>query len=95
MNELISDYLKMKDVEFLKDYRLSRLSTVRIGGIADVVAFPKNIGELCSALDFCLKNEIFCKNPRCITSCEQELDHIFTQVENGEYRCLYCEAKAK
>ena len=42
-----------------------------------------------------IKNEIFCKNPRCITSCEQELDHIFTQVENGEYRCLYCEAKAK
>ena len=40
-------------------------------------------------------NEIFCKNPRCITSCEQELEHVFVETENGEYRCLYCEAKAK
>ncbi|MBE6663699.1 MAG: aspartate carbamoyltransferase [Ruminococcaceae bacterium] len=42
-----------------------------------------------------IKNEIFCKNPRCITSCEQELDHIFELTENGELRCIYCEAKAK
>ena len=40
-------------------------------------------------------NEIFCKNPRCITSCEQELDHVFKVTTEGECRCLYCEAKAK
>ena len=40
-------------------------------------------------------NEVFCKNGRCITSCEQELDHVFTKAENGEHRCIYCEAKAK
>ena len=34
-----------------------------------------------------------CKNPRCITSVEQELDHVFvlTDPEKGVYRCLYCE----
>ncbi|HJB21040.1 MAG TPA: aspartate carbamoyltransferase regulatory subunit [Candidatus Fournierella merdavium] len=34
-----------------------------------------------------------CKNPRCITSVEQELDHVFvlTDPEQGVYRCLYCE----
>ena len=44
-----------------------------------------------------LKNVISCKNPRCITSCEQELDQIFklTDEEQREYRCLYCESKAK
>lgn len=44
-----------------------------------------------------LTNVIKCKNPRCITSCEQELDHIFklTDRENKVYRCLYCEAQAK
>lgn len=44
-----------------------------------------------------LTNVIFCKNPRCITSCEQELDHIFklTDESEREYRCLYCETKAK
>ena len=44
-----------------------------------------------------LVNVISCKNPRCITSCEQELDQIFTLTdkENRVYRCLYCETKAK
>jgi aspartate carbamoyltransferase regulatory subunit len=44
-----------------------------------------------------LKNVITCKNPRCISSCEQELPHIFklTDKENRVYRCLYCETKAK
>ena len=38
---------------------------------------------------------IRCKNPRCITSIEQELPHIFYLAdENTEtYRCMYCEEK--
>jgi aspartate carbamoyltransferase regulatory subunit len=38
-----------------------------------------------------------CKNPRCITSTEQELSHVFrlTDKENRVYRCIYCETKAK
>ena len=44
-----------------------------------------------------LVNVISCKNPRCITSCEQELDQVFTLTDkdNRVYRCLYCETKAK
>ena len=43
-----------------------------------------------------LINVIKCKNPRCITSCEQELDHIvrLTDREKKVYRCIYCETKA-
>lgn len=43
-----------------------------------------------------LKNVIECKNPRCITSVEQELPHLFklTDRENRIYRCVYCETKA-
>ena len=43
-----------------------------------------------------LKGVIKCKNPRCITSTEQELEHIFklTDRENKVYRCIYCETKA-
>ena len=42
-------------------------------------------------------NVIKCKNPRCITSTEQELDHIFklTNAEKKIYRCVYCESQAK
>ena len=37
-----------------------------------------------------------CKNPRCITSIEQELTHEFklTDPQNRVYRCIYCEQKA-
>lgn len=44
-----------------------------------------------------IKNVIKCKNPRCITTTEQELPHIFklTDRENRIYRCVYCESKAK
>ena len=43
-----------------------------------------------------LRNVIFCKNPRCISSVEQELPHIFKLADrkNKVYRCLYCETKA-
>lgn len=42
-------------------------------------------------------NVIRCKNPRCITTTEQELPHIFklTDRETRTYRCIYCETKAK
>lgn len=42
-----------------------------------------------------LTNVIFCKNPRCITSVEQEIDHIFklADPDKKEYRCIYCETK--
>lgn len=38
-------------------------------------------------------NIIKCKNPRCITSVEKELDHIFvlTDKDKKTYRCKYCE----
>ncbi|MBR3811022.1 MAG: aspartate carbamoyltransferase regulatory subunit [Agathobacter sp.] len=42
-----------------------------------------------------VKNVIKCKNPRCITSIEQELDQVFqlTDPVKEVYRCKYCEEK--
>ncbi len=42
-----------------------------------------------------LKNVIKCKNPRCITSVERDLDQVFvlTDKEKMTYRCIYCETK--
>ena len=44
-----------------------------------------------------LHGVIRCKNPRCITSTEQELPQVFrlTDRENKVYRCVYCETKAQ
>ncbi len=42
-----------------------------------------------------IRNVIFCKNPRCITSIEQELPHVFVLADPRKeiYRCKYCEEK--
>ena len=42
-----------------------------------------------------ITNVIKCKNPRCITSIEQGLDHVFilADPEKEVYRCKYCEEK--
>lgn len=44
-----------------------------------------------------IKDVVKCKNPRCITTTEQDLPHIFklTDAETKTYRCIYCESKAK
>ena len=44
-----------------------------------------------------LKNVIRCKNPRCITSVEQELPQVFRLTDPAArvYRCIYCETQAK
>lgn len=44
-----------------------------------------------------LTNVIRCENPRCITSAEQEIDHVFrlTDKKKKVYRCIYCETKQK
>ncbi|MEG2000063.1 MAG: aspartate carbamoyltransferase regulatory subunit [Evtepia sp.] len=58
-------------------------------------------GKLCAKehppLPNVLNNIIYCKNPRCITTTEQELPHIFklTDRETATYRCIYCETKAE
>ena len=43
-----------------------------------------------------IRGVLKCKNPRCITSVEQELPQIFTLTdeETRTYRCLYCETEA-
>ena len=44
-----------------------------------------------------ITNVIRCKNPRCNTSIEQELPHVFllTDAKKEIYRCKYCEEKFK
>lgn len=36
-----------------------------------------------------------CFNPRCITSCEQQIEHMFKISHSGACRCVYCEARAR
>ena len=56
-------------------------------------------GEIVEKKELVLPKEIRgvfkCKNPRCITSIEQGLPHVFYLADEGKelYRCMYCEQK--
>ena len=68
-------------------------SNITINIIKDGVRVEKYHVELPSTIT----NIVKCKNPRCITSVEQELEQvcILTDRVNGVYRCKYCEARVK
>lgn len=57
-------------------------------------------GKICEkkhiALPEKLTDIILCKNPRCITSTEQDIHHMFrlSKGDNPVYRCIYCDTEA-
>ena len=42
-----------------------------------------------------LVNVIRCRNPRCICTVEEGIDHVFELTAHNTYRCIYCESKSK
>ena len=63
----------------------------------NIVKDGKMVEKKHMALPTELKNVVTCKNPRCITSVEQEIVQIF-RLKNKEtkvYRCAYCDAEHK
>ena len=63
----------------------------------NVIKDDKIVEKMALHLPKEVHNVISCKNPRCITSVEQELEQIFvlTDPEKKVYRCKYCETKFK
>ena len=68
-------------------------SNITVNIVKDGKLVDKKHLELPEKLD----DVIFCKNPTCITSVEQEIVHSFrlTDRENKIYRCVYCDAEHK
>ena len=66
------------------------------GATVNIIKDGKLIEKREISLPLTLTDVIKCKNPRCITSVEQELKHVFrlTDENNKIYRCVYCETKA-
>ena len=62
----------------------------------NVIKDGKLVEKLKIEMPEILTNVIKCKNPRCITSTEQELPNVFklTDREKKIYRCIYCETRA-
>ena len=66
------------------------------GATVNIIKDGTVIGKHKITLPQTLKNVIRCKNPRCITTTEQELPHVFrlTDPEHKIYRCVYCDTKS-
>ena len=78
------------------EINLAALGYIDPGITIDVIRDSVLVEKRSVGLPKKLHGVLKCKNPRCITSCEQELEQIFTLTdeENRVYRCMYCEAKA-
>lgn len=78
------------------DIDMNALGYVDPGATVVIIRDNKVVEKHAVSLPKKLVNVLKCKNPRCITTTEQELPHVFllTEPENHVYRCMYCEAKA-
>lgn len=90
----LKDIIKVGDAI---DLNYEILGYIDPGITINIIKNGKLIKKMHPALPETITGIIRCKNPRCITSTEQEIPHIFklTDRENGTYRCAYCETKAK
>lgn len=72
---------------------LDVLGYIDPGITVNVIHDGKTVRKFHPELPEKLVNIIRCKNPRCITQVEQEVDQVFklTDRENRVYRCVYCD----
>ncbi len=97
-----ADSVKMGKKDIIKidrviDLNMDALGYLDPGATVNIIRDSKIAKRSATILPEKVENVIKCKNPRCITTVEQELPHIFTLTDkdNRVYRCLYCESKAK
>ena len=88
------DIIKI-DSEVVPD--LSVLGYIDHNLTVNIIKDGVNVSKYHPELPLEIVDIVKCKNPRCITSTEQELSHVFklTDREHSVYRCIYCESKAK
>lgn len=96
----VSDKMGKKDIikiDEMIELDLDALGYIDPGITVNVIKNGEIVDKRHLELPESITNVIKCKNPRCITSCEQELAHVFklTDRENRVYRCIYCESVAK
>ncbi|MBR6941119.1 MAG: aspartate carbamoyltransferase regulatory subunit [Clostridia bacterium] len=99
IKNVTSKKMGKKDIIKIDDnipVNLDVIGFVDPGATVNIIKDGKLVGKEKLKLPETLTDIIKCKNPRCITSVEQEIKHIFrlTDEKNKIYRCVYCETKA-
>ena len=99
IKNVVSRKMGKKDIikiDTERDLNLDIIGYVDPGATVNVIRDGKLVEKKTIQMPQILTGVIKCKNPRCITTCEQELAHVFTLTDRTSrvYRCLYCESKA-
>ena len=96
----VSDSMGVKDI--IKIDADVALDTAILGYVdpdvtVNVIKDSKIVDKYHPGLPRELVNIVKCKNPRCITTTEQELDHVFRLTDESKrvYRCIYCETASR
>ncbi len=79
----------------LRKYDLDIIAFLDHSATVDIIQDGEIIAKPKMELPKKIRNVIHCHNPRCITSSEQELEHVFvlTDPVKATYRCKYCETE--
>lgn len=77
------------------DLDLDVIGYVDPGATVNIIKNSERVEKRNVPMPLTLTNVIRCKNPRCITSTEQGLEHVFRLADpaNKIYRCVYCDTK--
>ena len=98
INNATSEKMGRKDIikiDAALELDTDALGFVDPGVTVSIIADGKTVEKKKLDLPLELEGVLHCKNPRCITSTEQELAPIFKLTDRAkrEYRCIYCESK--
>lgn len=79
------------------DFDIDVLGFIDHGITVNIIKDSQIIKKSHPELPETITNVVKCKNPRCITTCEQDINHVFKLADRttGTYRCIYCESAAK
>lgn len=99
IRNVVSKKLGKKDIikiDALIDLNLDALGYVDPTSTVNIIENGRIVQKCNLELPERITDVIRCKNPRCITSSEQEIPHVFklTDREKRIYRCIYCESQA-
>ncbi|MCX7970365.1 MAG: aspartate carbamoyltransferase regulatory subunit [Negativicutes bacterium] len=82
----------MIKIENSDDVNLDDLGILAPQATVSVIRRGKTVKKFSLTLPERVVNLLFCKNPRCVTTVEQQVDHVFVRLPgSSSYRCKYCD----
>ena len=81
-------------IEGIIDINLEVLGFIDSDATVNIVNDGRIVEKTKLKLPNTIVDVVKCKNPRCITSVENEIEHEFrlTDMKKGSYRCIYCDS---